>query len=113
MKVTYYGIKRSNFTLNQCFFTPSPRKSVDESAKLTGTVTCRVKRRIYDHVPNRSVYSFRLTVSTHSKFIISVYGLKGIYRVLENIRELIVSIYELKKVIHRVLQKRIWKSGKF
>ena len=47
------------FSLAQCFSTPSPRtqmsprKGVDESAKLAGTV--RVKNRIYDLVANRSV----------------------------------------------------------
>ena len=47
-----------------------------------------------------------------ASFIINVYELKVIYRVLQNISELIVSIYELKKVIYRVLQKRIWQSEK-
>ena len=40
-------------------------RALDEPAKLTGTI--RVKKRIYDHVTNRSVESFRLTTTTHSR----------------------------------------------
>ena len=46
------------------YFHPRVRglKGVDESAKLTGTVSYRVKNRIYNHVANRNVESFRLTL---------------------------------------------------
>ena len=43
----------------------SPRKGVDESAKLGGTV--RDKKRIYDDVANRSLSLFHLTATTQSR----------------------------------------------